>query len=771
MSCMVEAQDGMVVSTTDPEAVDFRKHVIEWLMLNHPHDCPVCDEGGHCLLQDTTISGGHGMRRYRGAKRTYRDQDLGPLVQHEMNRCIHCYRCVRFYQEYAGYFDLGAMQIANRTYFGRFQDGPLESPFAGNLIDICPTGVFTDKPSRYFGRRWDYQRAASLCIHCSLGCRTVASARYREVVRQEAGRNPAVNGHFICDRGRYGFFYADRPDRPRAARVGDAAKALPEAVAFARRQLAQIAENSGPGVLAAIGGLRSSLETQVFLTRLCRGSGWRPPAFFDDAGLATRVGAAVAALSPQLAVALSEIESADAILVVGADPINEAPMLALALRQAERSGARVLVADPRPVRLPLAFRHVPLPPGELAPFLGAVVKRALSPQAAKGLSEASRTLWEALPTENTPDDLDWLAACRRPVIVCGTETVPDHLPAFAAGCARLLAAGRERGGLFYLLPGAGAFAAALLSPPGHSLTAVLAAAAAGEIKALVVAEADPLSDFPDRALLERALERLELLVVLDHLATATAARAQVLLPTATVFESGGTFINQEGRVQTAQGVLVGGTPIVQSAAGGHPPRDYAAGLPGGQPVPAWRLLAGLAADSGAQTPVALATAISEALPAFKALPQPTDLSAAGMRLPLSEAPAGVARPPERPAAVAAEELTLLLTQRTFGTEPLSALSPPLQALEDPPRVGLAPQSAEALGLAAGDELVVTTPRGRFQVTLAVSPGTAPGVLVVPRQRELNWQLLGPSGSRIAAGDIRRAESGVDGAATASKIGS
>ena len=203
MSCMIDAQDGMVVSTTDAEAVDFRRHVIEWLMLHHPHDCPVCDEGGHCLLQDLTVAGGHGLRRYRGLKRTHNNQDLGPLVQHEMNRCIQCYRCSRYYQEFTGYRDLGVMGIGSRVYFGRSAPGMLESPFAGNLIDICPTGVYTDKPSRYIGRRWDYQRQPTVCIHCSLGCNLTASARYRQVVRHEARPNDEVNGHFICDRGRY----------------------------------------------------------------------------------------------------------------------------------------------------------------------------------------------------------------------------------------------------------------------------------------------------------------------------------------------------------------------------------------------------------------------------------------------------------------------------------------------------------------------------------------------------------------------------------------
>ncbi len=219
MSCMLDAEDGMVVSTTDAEAVDFRRYVIEWLMLNHPHDCPVCDEGGHCLLQDMTVSGGHGLRRYQGPKRTHSDQDLGPLVQHEMNRCIQCYRCVRYYREYTGYEDLGVMGIGNRVYYGRFQEGTLESPFAGNLIDVCPTGVYTDKPSRFKGRRWDFERTPGLCIHCSLGCAITVDARYREVVRHEARFNPAVNGHFICDRGRYGYSYASAADRPWQAAV------------------------------------------------------------------------------------------------------------------------------------------------------------------------------------------------------------------------------------------------------------------------------------------------------------------------------------------------------------------------------------------------------------------------------------------------------------------------------------------------------------------------------------------------------------------------
>ena len=212
----------MVVSTTDEEAVDFRRQVIEWLMMNHPHDCPVCDEGGHCLLQDVTVAGGQGIDAIPERSGPTTISTWAPFIQHEMNRCIHCYRCRRFYQEFAGYRDFGALQIASRMYFGRFSDGPLESPFSGNIIDLCPTGVLTDKPSRYKGRRWDFERSPSLCIHCSLGCRVVASARYREVVRMEAGFSggstdiSSVTGAgtaLLCQPSRAAASGQDRPGR------------------------------------------------------------------------------------------------------------------------------------------------------------------------------------------------------------------------------------------------------------------------------------------------------------------------------------------------------------------------------------------------------------------------------------------------------------------------------------------------------------------------------------------------------------------------------
>ncbi|MEJ2644488.1 MAG: 2Fe-2S iron-sulfur cluster-binding protein, partial [Gammaproteobacteria bacterium] len=171
MACMTPASDGTRISIDDPEARRFRAGIVELLMTNHPHDCPVCDEGGECHLQDMTVMTGHNYRDYRFNKRTFRNQDLGPFLNHEMNRCITCYRCVRFYQDYAGGTDLVAMASKNHVYFGRHVDGALENEFSGNLVEVCPTGVFTDKSLKaHYTRKWDLQTAPSVCVHCGHGC-------------------------------------------------------------------------------------------------------------------------------------------------------------------------------------------------------------------------------------------------------------------------------------------------------------------------------------------------------------------------------------------------------------------------------------------------------------------------------------------------------------------------------------------------------------------------------------------------------------------------
>ena len=220
MACMMPVQDGMRISIGAAFAADFRKQVIEWLMENHPHDCPVCEEGGECHLQDMTVMAGHSMRRYAGSKRTWRNQYLGPFIGHEMNRCITCYRCVRFYRDYAGGTDLDAFGSRSRMFFGRQEDGVLESEFAGNLVEVCPTGVFTDKPfSKLYSRKWDLQSAPSVCPGCSVGCNTFPAERYGVLKRVHNRYHGQVNGYFLCDRGRFGSHFVNSGKRIRQAGV------------------------------------------------------------------------------------------------------------------------------------------------------------------------------------------------------------------------------------------------------------------------------------------------------------------------------------------------------------------------------------------------------------------------------------------------------------------------------------------------------------------------------------------------------------------------
>ena len=766
MSCMTRAQDGMAVSTTHPEAVDFRRWIIECLMLNHPHDCPVCDEGGHCFLQDMTVSGGHGLRRYPGKKRTYRDQYLGELVQHEMNRCIHCFRCRRFYQEFAGYRDLGALQIGNRTYFGRFRDGPLESPFSGNLIDICPTGVYTDRLARFKGRRWDFERAPSVCLHCSLGCNTTGSARFREMFRVEGRRNDAVNGFFICDRGRSGFDYANREDRPRRARARGEEVSWGQGVRLAAEALVGVAERHGQDTVACLGSARSSVETQAQLARLCEREGWRPPHFFLVPETEAKAREAVRRLDPSLALSLAELGSCDFVAVVGADPLGEAPMLALALRQAARSGATVVVIDPRPVSLPFGFEHVAAHPHELASWAAALFTAEVFPKdlSAHGAPEANlreRIAAAARPArgERLEEIAGRLSRSRRPAVVCGTDLVPAGIPGLAADGARLLGQGRDRAGLFFVLPGPNAFGAALLSPP-EGTPGLLEAIEAGEVRALVLAETDPFRSFPDRPRWESALERLEAVVALDHLASESVGRAHFVLPTTSVFEAARShYVNQEGRLQQAAPVHAGGTPLSQVGKGSHPPREYVSLAPGSDSKPGWQALSDLAsALSGDPLPVQETWVWLGCR--YTAFRQVVTLAGEPMVGQLLLAAGSAEAEPRGGTPGSAEHglpddgtLLVVPVELTFGTEELSTYSRHAARLEHPPRAVLHPEDGERLALGPGARLKLRLPGGDLEVPVAIAQGAARGVLLLPRHHGWEWQKLPLGPFTLSASDL------------------
>jgi NADH-quinone oxidoreductase subunit G len=566
MACMTPVRDGVRLSIEDREAREFRASVIEWMMLNHPHDCPVCDEGGECHLQDMTVMTGHVYRGYRGEKRTFRNQDLGPFVHHEMNRCIQCYRCVRFYRDHAGGRDFDAFSLRDQVFFGRQQDGALESVFSGNLVEVCPTGVFTDKTLKgHFTRKWDLQTGPSVCVHCGLGCNTIPGERYGTLRRIRNRFNGEVNGYFLCDRGRYGYAFvnSDRRVRRPLLRRGDGGRteAVTAEAALQRLEIL-LADRSS---IIGIGSPRASLEANFALATLVGRDRFYVGVPEEEIRLLREV-LDILRSGPAPPASLRDVESADAVLVLGEDLTHTAPMLALAVRQAARQASFALAEH---LKIPrwddAAVRHA-AQDAKSPIFLTTLHATALDDVAAETLHAAPDDLARlgfavaheidpaAPPVPDLPEAARALAAriggalraAMRPVVVCGTSTGSSAIIRAAANAAWALCKGGRPARLCYAVPECNSLGVALLG--GESLDAAIRAVRDGRAETIVILEND-LFRRRDPATVRGFLEAARHVVVIDHLLHETAARAEVVLPAGTFAESEGTLVNNEGRAQ------------------------------------------------------------------------------------------------------------------------------------------------------------------------------------------------------------------------------
>jgi NADH-quinone oxidoreductase subunit G len=684
MACMTEAQEGTKIDIFDPDAIKFRAEMIELMMTSHPHDCPVCDEGGECHLQDMTVMTGHSYRRYRGRKRTFVNQDLGPFVTHELNRCITCYRCTRFYNDYAGGRDFGVFGLRNQVYFGRAESGTLESEFSGNLIEVCPTGVFDDKPfSRRYSRKWDLQSAPSVCPNCGLGCTTYPSSRYGELRRVLSRFNRDVNKMFLCDRGRFGFEFVNCAERVRAARVapgllppqrlapgaGETTVAQEAALEKPRRPIAEpptedeardaSAEHSGlrpqvtggqAGGAAAVLSGDLALDAAAGLLRGRRAIGIGSPRASLEANYALRalvgpqnfhlgmsdaddrlVGAVLeVAADPRLRLgSAADIGGASAVLVLGEDVTNTAPMLDLTIRTwlhlrpnevEERNHIRrwndagiTRIKRREPSDLWVATTHA-----TKLDDMAAEAHRAAPADLVRLALAIAHEVDDGQPA--VPDLSDgelerarrWAAALTAgpsPVVVSGCSSGSVELVMAAAQLAAALRrAGRTGEGpglasaepatLVLTVPEPDSVGLRLLG--GGSLVQGLAAVARGEADVVVVLDNDLHRRAP-ALLVDDLLRRKPLLITLATLEDAVSAHADVVLPTATFAEETGTYISHEGRAQRYFAVL--------------PPR--------GDVRPAWRWLRELLVRLGAReargwkTPDDVLAALELELPRFR----------------------------------------------------------------------------------------------------------------------------------------------------------
>ncbi|MDP9847273.1 NADH-quinone oxidoreductase subunit G [Streptosporangium lutulentum] len=691
-SCAIEVAPGMVVQTqlTSPVAEKAQRGVMEMLLLNHPLDCPVCDKGGECPLQNQAMSNGQGESRFEEKKRTFdKPVALSSEVLLDRERCVQCARCIRFSDEIAGdplidFFERGAKeQVATAN------GEPFESYFSGNTIQICPVGALTGAAYRFQARPFDLVSTPSACEHCASGCSLRTDHRRGKVTRRLAGDDPEVNEEWNCDKGRWAFTYTTQPDRLKTPLVRDEEGRLvpaswPEAFAAAAKGLA--AARGRAGVL--VGGRLTVEEAYGYakFARIALGTNdvdfrSRPHSAEEAQFLAHAVA------GKGIEVRYSDLEKAPAVLLVGFEPDEESPIVFLRLRKAWRKkGLKVF---------------------SVAPF------------ATPGLAKMGGTLIQAAPGSETAvlDDLaavDALAveAIRQPgaVILAGERlaTVPGALSALlrlaSSSGARLAWIPRragergaiEAGALPNLLPigrpvgdeAARAEVArvwnvsSLPEAEGRDTTAMLAAALDGELDALVIAGVDPYDlAAPQAALL--AMENTPFIVSLEQRASAVTDRADVVLPVAAVAEKSGTFVDWEGRGRTFEEAL---------------------------PVP------------GVMSDLRVIAAIADHMDVHLGLPDPEaarrELASIGAWRGARVAAPGVGG--QTAAAPQAGEAVLATWHQLLDDGRMQAGEPYLAGTARPAEALVSAATAAESGVVDGDKITVTTERGSLSLPVRIA---------------------------------------------------
>ncbi|UNO41276.1 NADH-quinone oxidoreductase subunit G [Streptomyces sp. MST-110588] len=610
-SCTITCTDGMVVKSqlTSPVAEKAQRGVMELLLINHPLDCPVCDKGGECPLQNQAMQVGDPDTRFEGSKRTYaKPVPISPQVLLDRERCVLCARCTRFSQQIAGDPMIELVERGALQQVGTGEGDPFESYFSGNTIQICPVGALTSAAYRFRSRPFDLVSSPSVCEHCAGGCATRTDHRRGKVMRRLAAEDPEVNEEWICDKGRFGFRYAQQRDRletplVRGADGELAAASWPEALAAAARGLA--AAGGRTGVLT---GGRLTVEDAYAYAKFARVTLGTNDIDFrarthsaEEADfLAARVAGRGVDLDGQGpsggAVTYTSLEQAPAVLLAGIEAEEEAPGVFLRLRKAHRKhGQRTFGLAPYATRglIKAGGALLPAAPGTETEWLQALADGT-------GLQGEGRAASEALRREGA-------------VVVVGERlaAVPGALTAAVrvAGAtgARLVWIPRragergavEAGALPGLLPGgrpatdprAREEVAALWGVPGlphrhgRDTGQIVQAAAGGELSALLVAGVE-VADLPDPARALEALDAVGFLVSLEQRPSQVTERADVVFPVAAVVEKAGTFLNWEGRARMFEAALkpdqMTGRHLLPDARVLHMLADALAGAEGGQ---------------------------------------------------------------------------------------------------------------------------------------------------------------------------------------------
>ncbi len=690
-SCMVTVAPDMKIDTQSPTVKRMQEGVLELLLTNHPLDCPVCDKGGECPLQDQTLAYGPGESRFVEEKRHYEKPiPISDLVFLDPERCILCDRCTRFADEVAGDALIHFTSRGNNTQITTFPDEPFASYFSGNTVQICPVGALTAKPYRFKARPWDLDETESTCTTCAVGCRVVVQSSRDELVRYQGVDSDPVNWGWLCDRGRFDFEAVNSDDRLGTPLVNTAdglvATNWNTALAAAASLITDSLAAGGPESIAVIGGARGTNEDAFAWAKLAREVIGTPNIYSQ---LGDGLPAAILGLERAT---IDEAASATTIILLGPDLKEELPVLYLRLRDAAtKRRSRIIEFTPKQSGLTAhAWKSIGYEPGtQHTAVATALADPTIAAQLAKGSV----------------------------VIVAGRTNLAETTVATVAALQALLTALPEAKVLPAFRRGnvVGALQLGMYTGPnGLDTRRTLQAAAEGQIECLVLVGTDPVSDFPDAELVRRALAGARRIIAVDTFLNRTSQLAHVVLPASAFGEKSGTTTNLEGRVTTlAQKVTAHGTSR-----------------------PDWMIAAGLAQALGADLGYTSAADITEAIAAnVSAYSSATVEALAASPNGVLTATTGMFGKLERTTPTSFDrnsyDFRLVVTRTLYDRAVGTAQSPSMAHLAPESTLHMHPLDIERAGVVVGSDVKVTSQRASVVFRVDADESVLRGTVWVP----------------------------------------
>ena len=731
-ACSTPVKDGMEVRTTTDRVKQAQEAVVEFLLVNHPLDCPVCDKGGECPLQDISYGWGGGKSRFIEPKRHFvKPLGLSPLIAIDRERCILCYRCVRFSQEIAEDHQLVLLERGAATYVATFDGHPYVAPFSGNIIQLCPVGALTSRAYRFRARPWDIEGSGTVCNLCPAQCNVTLTVRDDRVLRVLSRDHDGVDDGWLCDKGRFAYQATHSEERITQPLVRDGDKLRPATWERAIAVATGLARHKGS--VAAIVGGETTNEEALLLGRTLR-DGLGSADIDSRRGGSLPLGLLRSLAEPKLQATVPDLEFAHTVLLLDADPVDEAPIMDLRIRKgARRSGMQVLVASDRPTALdPRAahtVRHAPGSGASLVLAIDAALKgdgSAAQFAADAGADGAEvRALVEAL--EQSGEDI---------VIVWG-ERLTDG-PAGGAAAKALLSiadklglTNRDGAGLLELPRGTngrglrelGAIpnAAPGYSEPhaeGRSAAEIAEAAASGDITALWLVHTDPVRDMGDPAAWTKALASAGLVVAhATALSPELAEHANVVFPAQAGAEREGTITHPDGRIQRLRQAIAGPNGVGSAS----------------------EVIAAVAAAAGFDPQVprgaAATTEVGKAVPFYSDITV-DELGGKGIRWQERDAAANLPEgdsttQTQAPQPAHSPNGKLVLgSYRSIWASPEVEISPALKFLSRTPTAELSATDAERLGIAQGGRVQIGSNGSAFKATATVRSDVPAGFVFV-----------------------------------------